>query len=206
MLLRKKKKKKGKKFCWFENRDEKTTGRRRFQRRSAFSAKKSNRRDLLVFFGLFWSFRQGLFDFSKTTALEKTLRTHEERDDDDDDCIMGAPASETPCTLRGATTGWSSSFDWSRRRPCSSSGECKIFVFLCCASVRTRNWRELDKEQRFVNSKIFRRRRGRRSRIRTRERDDAEKHAVVVGLRRREKERKKERERDFARARVPSVS
>ena len=80
---------------------------------STFSAKKA--------------FSKGLFDFSKKRA-KKTLRTHEERDDDDD-CIMGAPASETPCTLRGATTGWSSSFDWSRRRPCSMSGECKIFVF-----------------------------------------------------------------------------
>ena len=80
---------------------------------STFSAKKSNRRDLfLVFFG---PFEKAFLTFRRRGPLwKKTLRTHEERDDDDD-CIMGAPASETPCTLRGATTGWSSSFDWSRR-------------------------------------------------------------------------------------------
>ena len=113
--LRKKRKKKKEKNRWFENRDDDvfTTFfyfRRRFQR-STFSAKKSNRRDLfLVFFG---PFEKDFLTFRRRRLWKKTLHTHEERDDDD--CIMGAPASETPCTLRGATTGWSSSFDWSRR-------------------------------------------------------------------------------------------
>ena len=111
----KQKRKKKEKNRWFENRDDDvfTTFfyfRRRFQR-STFSAKKSNRRDLfLVFFG---PFEKDFLTFRRRRLWKKTLRTHEERDDDD--CIMGAPASETPCTLRGATTGWSSSFDWSRR-------------------------------------------------------------------------------------------
>ena len=115
--LQTKKKKKGKKSLVRKSRRRrfyddffKTTGRRRFQR-STFSAKKSNRRDLfLVFFG---PFEKDFLTFRRRRLWKKTLRTHEERDDDD--CIMGAPASETPCTLRGATTGWSSSFDWSRR-------------------------------------------------------------------------------------------
>ena len=138
--LRKKRKKKKEKNRWFDKKRPVGVASRGA---STFSAKKSNRRDLfLVFFG---PFEKAFLTFRRRGPLwKKTLRTHEERDDDDD-CIMGAPASETPCTLRGATTGWSSSFDWSRHRPCSISivgGECK-FLFLLCAR-RFENWRKLD--------------------------------------------------------------
>ena len=97
----KKERKKKKKNRWFDKKRPVGVASRGA---STFSAKKSNRRDLfLVFFG---PFEKAFLTFRRRGPLwKKTLRTHEERDDDDD-CIMGAPASETPCTLRGATTEW----------------------------------------------------------------------------------------------------
>ena len=125
-----KKKKKGKNR-WFENRDDDvftTIFLKRpvgvASRGALFPQKSRIDGTFLVFFG---PFEKDFLTFRRRRLWKKTLRTHEERDDDD--CIMGAPASETPCTLRGATTGWSSSFDWSRRRPCSISGECKFLFF-----------------------------------------------------------------------------
>jgi len=113
----KQKRKKKEKNRWFENRDDDvftTFFSKRpvgvASRGALFPQKSRIDGTFLVFFG---PFEKDFLTFRRRRLWKKTLRTHEERDDDD--CIMGAPASETPCTLRGATTGWSSSFDWSRR-------------------------------------------------------------------------------------------